>query len=698
MPNQLQYETSPYLLQHAENPVDWYPWGEEALTKAVQEDKPILVSIGYSACHWCHVMERESFEKEGVARVMNERFVCIKVDREERPDVDAIYMDAVQAMGVQGGWPLNVFLMPDAKPFYGVTYLPTQNWVNLLASIRSAFDEHRDDLIKSAEGFATELNLTDAERYGLTQNDPLFAPETLGELYRKVAVKADDEKGGMRRAPKFPMPAIWRFLLRYYGATASGRPERTGSDADAPGVPSADRALLQVKITLDRMALGGIYDQLGGGFARYSTDADWFAPHFEKMLYDNGQLLTLYAEAYSLTKSPLYKRVVYQTIGFAQRELLSPEGGFYSALDADSEGVEGKFYTFTTPELREILGDDYDWFADLYNLTDEGNWEHSRNILHRTESDEAFAERMGWSGADLSVRLDATHTRLMRVRNERIRPGLDDKILCSWNGLMLKGLATAYRVFGEPEFLTLALRLAYFLLKKMRDSRNNGRLWHTYKLGRARQIGFLDDYAAVIDGLLGLYQATFTESWLTEADQLTQYVLTNFADAAVDDLTGPEPMFFFTDKNSEELIARRKELFDNVIPSSNSMMAENLYTLSLLVDRPDYAGRADQMLGRVQPLVQQNADYLANWAAQFALRARPTAEIAIVGPEAGQIRAELDAEFYPNKVLCGTTGNSNLPLLQQRGPLNGQTAVYVCYNRACQLPVTSVAEVWQLLQ
>ncbi|WP_338876981.1 thioredoxin domain-containing protein [Spirosoma sp. SC4-14] len=680
MPNQLIYETSPYLLQHAHNPVDWYPWGEEALTKATTENKPILVSIGYSACHWCHVMERESFEHEEIAQLMNERFVCIKVDREERPDVDAIYMDAVQAMGVQGGWPLNVFLMPDAKPFYGVTYLPPRNWVNLLNSIGDAYVEHRDDLQKSAEGFANELNLTDADRYGLTQSDPLFSPETLEVLYRKVIVKADDEKGGMRRAPKFPMPSIWRFLLRYYDASVS---IADGNDA----------ALHQVRLTLDRMALGGIYDQLGGGFARYSTDADWFAPHFEKMLYDNGQLLAVYAEAYSLTKSPLYRRVVYQTIGFAQRELLSPEGGFYSALDADSEGVEGKFYTFTTPELQNALGADYDWFADLYNLTNEGNWEHGRNILHRTESDEAFAERMSWPLAELNVRLDATHTRLLRIRDERIRPGLDDKILCSWNGLMLKGLTTAYRVFGEPDFLALALRLGYFLLKKMRDSRN-GRLWHTYKNGRARQAGFLDDYAAVIDGLLGLYQATFAESWLTEADQLMQYVLKNFTD--------PDPesddLLFFTDKNSEELIARRKELFDNVIPASNSMMAENLYLLSLLLERPDYADRADRMLGRVQPLVQQNADYLTNWAAQFAMRLRPTAEIAITGPDADQYRAELDAEFYPNKVLCGTTGQGNLPLLEQRGPIDGKTAIYVCYNRACQLPVTSVEAVWRLLR
>ena len=329
-------------------------------------------------------------------------------------------------------------------------------------------------------------------------------------------------------------------------------------------------------------------------------------------------------------------------------------------------------------------------------MTDEGNWEHGRNILHRTETDETFAEHMGWSVAELTVRLQNAHTRLLQVRNERVRPGLDDKILCSWNGLMLKGLVTAYRVFGEPEFLTLALRNAYFLLKKMRDSRN-GRLWHTYKLGRARQAGFLDDYAAVIDGLLALYQATFTESWLTEADQLMQYVLTNFADKTNPDDSADE-LFFFTDKNGEELIARRKELFDNVIPASNSMMAENLYTLSLLLDRPDYAQRANRMLGRVQPLVEQNADFLTNWAVQFALRVRPTAEIAIVGPDAERFRAEIDAEFYPNKVLCGMTDKSEIPLLQHRGLVDGKTAIYVCYNRACQLPVTSVAEVWKLLR
>jgi uncharacterized protein len=678
--NRLANETSPYLLQHAHNPVDWYPWGEEALTKAQDEDKPILVSIGYSACHWCHVMERESFENERIAEVMNERFVCIKVDREERPDVDAVYMEAVQAMGIQGGWPLNVFLLPDARPFYGLTYAPPQNWANLVVGVRKAYDENRDELLRSAEGFAEHLNSSESERFRLGGGEPLFSQETAEAMYQTLATRFDTELGGTGRAPKFPMPSIYGFLLRYADLTGD------------------DSAMHQLTLTLNRMALGGIYDQLGGGFARYSTDKYWFAPHFEKMLYDNGQLLTVYSEAYALTASPLYKNIVYQTIGFMERELLSPEGGFYSALDADSEGVEGKFYTWSAAELQTLLGADYDWFAKLYTLTPEGNWDighgHGKtNILHRTETNPAFADQMGWTAAELAERLQRTHTALMAARDQRIRPGLDNKLLCSWNGLALKGLVTAYRVFGEPEFLSMALRLAFFIKQKLTDSRNGGRLWHTYKIGpdgvgRARQLGFLEDYAAVIDGYVALYQATFAEEWLLEADRLAGYVFAHFDDPA-------EPLFFFTDKSGEELIARKKELFDNVIPASNSMMAHNLYALSLLLDRPAYAERVAQMLGLVQPLLTGEVNYLTNWASLYAVQVRPTAEIAIVGPDAQAFRRDIDATFFPNKVLAGTESSSSLPLLTQRGPINGQTAIYVCYNRACQLPVTSVEAMWE---
>ncbi|GAB3284118.1 thioredoxin domain-containing protein [Larkinella harenae] len=682
--NRLAQESSPYLLQHAHNPVDWFPWGPEALQKAAQENKPILVSIGYSACHWCHVMERESFENEQVARVMNNYFVCIKVDREERPDVDAIYMDAVQAMGVQGGWPLNVFLMPDAKPFYGLTYLPPRQWINLLESVRSAFDNHRDQLADSAEGFANQLNMSVAEQYYLTDTAPAFTREQLDAMYQKLATSFDPLKGGPRRAPKFPMPSIYGFLLRYYHVTQN--PE----------------ALQHLRRTLDFMALGGIYDQLGGGFARYSVDDQWFAPHFEKMLYDNGQLVTLYSEAYSLAPSPLYRNTVFQTIAFLERELTSPEGGFYSALDADSEGVEGKFYTWPTAELQTILGDDFGWFSELYHISPEGNWEEhdgvGRNILHRVVSDEDFARMQGLTAAELDVKLSRSHQKLMAVRDQRIRPGLDDKILCSWNGLMMKGLVTAYRVFGEVSFLALAERNARFIQEKMTNS-TTGRLWHSYKSspssapdgsGIATITAYLEDYAAVIDGFLALYQATFNESYLLEADRLARYTLDHFWDEQ-------DHLFYFTDQAGEALIARKKEVFDNVIPASNSMMAHNLYTLGLLLERPiegepAYTQILDAMMGRVQSLLQQNADYLTHWAALYALRVQPTAEIAIVGPEASRLRREIDQRFYPNKVLAGTETGSQLPLLENRTPINGQTAIYVCYNRACQLPVTQVED------
>jgi uncharacterized protein len=685
--NRLSQETSPYLLQHAHNPVDWFPWGDEALTKARQENKPILVSIGYSACHWCHVMERESFENEPIAQVMNQHFVCIKIDREERPDVDAVYMEAVQAMGVHGGWPLNVFLMPDARPFYGLTYLPPQQWINLLGSVHNAFVNNRQQLQDSANGFANELNIADSIRFGLTLSDAPFSPEVADAIFDKLATRFDHQKGGMNRAPKFPMPCIYSFLLNFSAKEQYDSPTR--SLALSPFTLS----LSHLTTTLTRMALGGIYDQIGGGFARYSVDEDWFAPHFEKMLYDNGQLLTLYADAWRLTHNPLYKHVVYQTIGWATRELLSPEGGLYSALDADSEGVEGKFYTWTTPELKQILGADFEWFADLYAITEGGNWEHGQNILHRTLTDEQFANRADWTLAEFQEMLYATQAKLLAVRDTRIRPGLDDKILCSWNGLMLNGLVSAYRAFGEPEFLEIALRLAHFLLLKMRDSRNK-RLWHSYKAGRARQVGFLDDYATLIAGLLALYQVTFTESWLREADQLTQYVLAHFDDPSGD------PLLFYTDASGEELIARRKELFDNVIPASNSIMATNFFTLSILLDQPEYNDRADRMIGVMDSVISKHPGDLANWAALYVRRTRPAVEIAIVGPEALAFRQALDGVFNPNVVFCGTESSkpTNLPLLESRGMIDGKTTIYVCQDRVCQLPVTTVAEALALMK
>ncbi|PLK44736.1 thioredoxin domain-containing protein [Emticicia sp. TH156] len=670
MPNQLIHETSPYLLQHAHNPVEWYPWGEAALQKAQAENKPILVSIGYSACHWCHVMERESFENQQIADLMNAHLVCIKVDREERPDVDAIYMEALQAMGLQGGWPLNVFLMPNARPFYGGTYFPPQNWANLVVGIKRAFDENYEKLQESADGFTQNMLFSESEKYGLQADEELsFSEEELVAVFNRMRANFDYERGGMNRAPKFPMPSIWKFMLRYYQLTKD------------------ERALQHLNLTLDRLALGGIYDILGGGWTRYSTDADWKVPHFEKMLYDNGQLVSLYAEAYALTRDHLYKERVTQTINWLQREMTSPEGGFYSALDADSEGEEGKFYIWKKQEIDYLLAEKSAEFNEAFNITEEGNWEHGNNILH-------LEDRL-W-GVD-NTQWDKMFATLLEERSKRVRPGLDDKILCSWNGLMLKGLVDAYRYINDPAFLTLALVNAHFIQTKMsvvvqtEDGREGRGLWHNYKNGKATIIAYLEDYASVIEAYTALYQVTFDEQWLHEAEMLTDYVIANFYDAE-------DQFFYFTDSQGEQLIARKKELFDNVIPASNSIMAGNLYNLGILLDRRDFVDIARLMLAKMKKLVLTDTQWLTNWATLATQLVKPTAEVAIVGPDAQGIRALLDQTYNPNKVFAGTAEGSGLPLLQGRTAQDGRTMIYVCFDKTCQLPTDNISKALELLK
>ncbi|MDF7813525.1 thioredoxin domain-containing protein [Hymenobacter sp. YC55] len=663
--NRLAQESSPYLLQHAHNPVDWYPWGEEALSRARAEQKPILVSIGYAACHWCHVMERESFEDVNIAAVMNQHFVCIKVDREERPDVDQVYMEALQAMGVQGGWPLNVFLNPEAKPFYGGTYFSPGNWQQLLTSIGQAYqNEDRKQLDASAEQFAQVLQASELEKYRIPAATEGFSEDEFKLLVYNLAAKFDRELGGMNRSPKFPMPSIWRFLLRTYQLSGSRR------------------VLAQINLTLREMAWGGLYDQVGGGFARYSTDAKWLVPHFEKMLYDNGQLVSLYAEAYQVTQDNLYREVVYDTISFLERELTSSEGGFFSSLDADSEGEEGKFYVFTREELRDILDDEEPLAAKYYNCTALGNWEHGRNILHRRAFNNDFAEAHQLTPEVLNELVKGWKQKLLAARNQRVRPGLDDKILTGWNALMLQGLLDAYRAFAEPEFLALALWNAQFIENKLR---NGAGLYRNYKNGRASISAFLEDYALVIQAYISLYEATFQESWLHEAEDLTEYVLAHFFDPT-------KEQFFYTDDTGEKLIARKKELFDNVIPASNSVMAHNLHRLGLHLENSRYADLATAMLRRIQALVVQEPQHLTNWAALYATHLKPTAEIAIVGPDAAVLREELSRKYLPNAVLAGTKSISELPLLQGREAREGKTTIYVCFNHACQQPVHTVAE------
>jgi uncharacterized protein YyaL (SSP411 family) len=662
--NRLAHETSPYLLQHAHNPVDWYPWGPEALARAQVEQKPLLVSIGYAACHWCHVMERESFESEQVARVMNEHFICIKVDREERPDVDQLYMAAVQAMGIRGGWPLNVLLTPEAKPFYGGTYFAPSNWVQLLESVAQAYaGEHRAELDGSAERFAQVLQASELAKYRAAGNAVGVSDEEFKLLAYNLAQRFDRARGGTAQAPKFPMPSIWRFVLRAHHISGS-------------------QALLnQLNLTLREMAWGGIYDQVGGGWARYSVDDAWLVPHFEKMLYDNGQLLSLYSEAYQVTQEPLYREVVYQTVNWVRRELTNPEGGFYSSLDADSEGEEGKFYVWTREELQHLLGAEEPLASAYYQCTGLGNWEHGRNILHRRQSDTDFAAAHKLEPHVLTKLVHGWQKTLLAARAQRVRPGLDDKVLTGWNALMLSGLVAAYRAFGEAEFLALALRNAEFLQAHLRQG---PRLYRTWKNGRATISGFLEDYALVIEAYVSLYEATFTESWLREAEALTAYVLDHFFDPA-------EQQFFYTDASAEPLIARKKELFDNVIPASNSVMAHNLLRLGRHLDNPTYQTLAATMLAQLQALAAQEPQHLTNWASLYVALLRPGAEVAIAGPQAEALRQQLSRHFLPHDVLAGTSETSELPLLQGR-PGREPTTIYVCRHHACQLPVHSAAE------
>ena len=510
MPNRLNNETSPYLLQHANNPVDWYPWGPEALERASAEDKPILLSVGYSACHWCHVMERESFENDDIARQMNESFISVKVDREERPDIDSIYMTAVQAMTGRGGWPMTVFLTPDGKPFYGGTYFPPQDrggmpgFPRVLEAMADAYRENRDAVDSATNGLLEQMRRVSAFS---PRGDRLVAPDDLSRAFTGLASQFDDRHGGLGMEPKFPQPMVYEFLLRYYA--------RTGDL----------QALRIVELTLDRMALGGIYDQLGGGFHRYSTDAFWLVPHFEKMLYDNALLAKLYLHAYQATGKPLYRRVVEETLAYVTREMTDPSGGFYSAQDADSEGEEGKYFVWRPEHLVRILGrDDAEIVNRYYGVTEVGNFE-GRSILHVTESLSDLARELGMSEDELTEVIDRSRARLLEERALRVKPGLDDKVITSWNGLMMGAFSEAAAVLDRPDYAAIAAKNASFLLGALT---RDGRLLRSYKDGRAGGQGFLEDYAFVVSGLLSLHEASFEERWLREAIALTRDIVAFF--------------------------------------------------------------------------------------------------------------------------------------------------------------------------
>lgn len=665
--NRLALESSPYLLQHAHNPVDWYPWGEEAFAKAKAENKLVLVSIGYSSCHWCHVMERECFENEALARVMNERFVNIKVDREERPDVDQVYMTAVQLMTGRGGWPLNCFTLPDGRPVYGGTYFPPAQWTQVLEQLADTYAKDPARVIAHAEQLRQGVA---AQRIVATTDDEAPAyQDSLRAMVDSWRLQLDQVDGGPDKVPKFPMPDNYRFLLRYAWLTNDTELKR------------------HVELTLDKMALGGIFDQVGGGFARYSTDAIWKAPHFEKMLYDNAQLVSLYSQAYQAFKKPLYKETVERTLAFIEREMTSAEGAFYSALDADTEGEEGRYYVWTDEELKAALGEDLDFAQRYYRIGPRTAWEHGRHILLRQEDDEAFAQREGWDVADVKQRARTINANLLQAREQREKPGLDDKSLSSWNALMVIGYCDAYEVFGTAAYKAMAVRNMDLLLARCK--RSNGGLWHLYKDGKAGINGFLEDYCFMIEALTALYGITFDERWLAEGRSLAEHAIRHFHDES-------SGLFHFTSDQDPGLITRPMELHDNVIPSSNSSMAQSLFTLGTLFDDERYLALSEKAM---QAGTRRMADYPtghSHWAQVMLAHAFPFHEIAITGTEALALRRNFAPHYLPNRQFLGHTTTSDLPLLKDK--LLPTTTLFVCVEKACQLPVHTVEEALHQIQ
>jgi uncharacterized protein YyaL (SSP411 family) len=663
--NKLANSTSPYLLQHANNPVNWYPWGAEALQKARDENKLILVSIGYSACHWCHVMEHESFEDEAVAGVMNEYFVCIKVDREERPDVDQIYMSAIQLMSGRGGWPLNCICLPDQRPIYGGTYFPKNDWTSLLFNLADFYKTKPEE----AEDYAVRLTegIKQYESVAFVPEQPAYTKADLKAIITTWRRYIDSVEGGFGGAPKFPMPVNSMFLMRYAHLMK-------------------DEGLAEkVKLTLKKMAFGGIYDHVGGGFARYAVDGVWHVPHFEKMLYDNGQLVSLYAEAYTWSPDPLYKTIVDETITFISRELTSPENGFYSALDADSEGKEGKFYIFTKTEIEEILGDDADLFNIYYHVTDEGNWEEEQsNVFFRREGDADLADRLGLPVNELVIRVNASRQKVLEARSKRVRPGLDNKILASWNGLMLKGLCEAYRAFHIPEYLELALKNADFIIKNLISGAKVRRVYKSeFSEGvPGTEVSFLDDYANVIDAFIALYEVTFDETWIIQAQKLADYTLAHYYNEE-------GGVFFYTGDNDEQLIARKSEIMDGVIPASNSVMARNLKKLGLFFDNEGYLDVSAQLLRNIVPHLAKYSTAYPNWTMLLLDEVFGIYEVAITGNDAEAKRIEMEHFYVPNKIILGGKEGS-LPLLAER--FGDDTRIFVCKDKTCGLPSYNIAD------
>lgn len=666
MPNKLIHEFSPYLLQHATNPVDWYPYGTEALQEAKNRNCPVIISIGYSACHWCHVMEHESFSAREVAEIMNKHFVCIKVDREERPDIDQIYLNAIQIIHGQGGWPLNCFTLPDGRPFWGGTYFRPDQWKDVLIQIAEMYKNNFNEILEQAERI----------HQGILQHDIINVPKNVNhdpnnvieEVFGHLEKKFDNEMGGTKGAPKFPMPSLWQFIISYFYLTHSSS------------------ALNQLRLTLDKMAMGGIFDQVGGGFARYSTDAKWKVPHFEKMLYDNAQLAMLYANTYKATNDPLYFTILSRTLDFIKEELTSSEGAFYSALDADSDGVEGKFYVWTKSEILDLFPEYGELLCRYWGVDNEGRWEHDINILLRPYTDDHFARVEHLSAEELKQLIGMASRVMYNKRKERIHPNLDDKIITSWNALTIKAYAVASTISSNESWKETALNASSFLVNNLISP--DGQIKRSWKNGISRINGFLNDYAYTISAFISMYQMTFDESWLYKAKQLTDYVIEHFSH-------DQSPLFWYLPINNEEstilILSRILETTDGVEASGNSVMAENLLFLGNYFEQASYIERSVKMCRLVKENVIAYPVYHANWASVIAAHSHGITLIAIAGHEANDISRRLTSRYDPFTLIAAASNKSELPIFEGKFK-ESHTLIYKCKNETCDAPVEKIEE------
>jgi uncharacterized protein YyaL (SSP411 family) len=658
--NALINETSPYLLQHARNPVNWQPWGDKALEEARESNKLIIISVGYAACHWCHVMERESFENEEVAEIMNRHYISIKVDREERPDVDQVYMDAAQLLTGRGGWPLNVIALPDGRPIYAGTYFNREQWMKVLLGVQDFFVKTPEKAQEQAMQVASGVSKMN---YLPINQSSEFKHDMLKQAVSDWLNAMDHREGGRAGQMKFPMPAAYMALLKH--GVAYGN----------------QRAKDLVRLTLDKMASGGLYDQIGGGFSRYSVDPYWHVPHFEKMLYDNAQLIALYSEAFKYFNDPFYLQIVNETIAFCLRELQSDEGGFISAIDADSEGEEGKFYVWTAQEIDEVLEGHSPLFKALYGVTAEGNWEQGKNVLKMTEPIDQLVKEHGLSAEEIGRQIAASRELLFNAREKRIRPTADDKILTSWNALMVSGLTHAYEASGNEVYRELARDTAKFLMSSLWDG---NQLKRAYKDGKATINGFLDDYAFMISALIRLYAITFDKEWIEGAESLLRVVIRDFSNEK-------SGFFNFKSIKDKELFVRKQVLEDNVIPAGNSEMAKNLFFLGTLLENQQYLELSKRLTLLLEPRISEHAAFYYNWFDLYSLNSSKFLEIAIMGEDWDNKRLELARQFIPYHLVSG--GHSEIFELLKGKLIDGKTLIYVCLDKTCQAPSENFAEI-----